>query len=126
MVRGMEGIKEAEVDLAGTKVKVAVAHTLSNARKLLDQIKEGKSPYHFIEIMTCPADVSAAAASPSHDVGDQKKRAESIYKEDINLGIRKSHENPDIQALYKEWLEKPLGEKSHHLLHTDYTKRGIV
>jgi len=127
MVRGMEGIKEAEVDLAGTKVKVAVAHTLSNARKLLDQIKEGKSPYHFIEIMTCPGGCLGGGGQPIPTTWEiRKKRAESIYKEDINLGIRKSHENPDIQALYKEWLEKPLGEKSHHLLHTDYTKRGIV
>lgn len=127
MVRGMEGIREAEVDLAGTKVRVAVAHTLSNARKLLDQIKEGKSPYHFIEVMACPGGCLGGGGQPIPTTWEiRQKRSESIYKEDINLGIRKSHENPEIITLYKEWLEKPLGEKSHHLLHTEYTRREVV
>lgn len=126
MVRGMEGIREAEVDLNGTTVRVAVAHTLANARKLLEEIKAGTSPYHFIEVMTCPGGCLGGGGQPIPTTWEtRRKRAESIYQEDINLGVRKSHENPDIQTLYKEWLGEPLGERSHHLLHTEYVQRGV-
>ncbi|MCK9287760.1 MAG: NADH-dependent [FeFe] hydrogenase, group A6 [Sphaerochaetaceae bacterium] len=126
-VRGMEGIKEAEVTINGTPVKVAVAHTLSNARKVLEEIKNGKSPYAFIEVMTCPGGCLGGGGQPIPTTWEiRKKRAESIYQEDINLGIRKSHENPEIKALYDEFLGQPLGLKSHHLLHTRYTPRGII
>ena len=127
MVRGMDGIKEGEVDLAGTKIKVAVAHTLKNARTLLDQIEKGESPYAFIEVMTCPGGCLGGGGQPIPTNWEiRKMRAESIYKEDLGKGIRKSHENPEVSALYKEFLEKPLGERSHHLLHTKYTKRGVI
>jgi len=123
-VRGLDGIKSAEVDVNGLKVKVAVAHTLSNARKLLDEIKSGKSPYHFIEIMTCPGGCIGGGGQPLSDNPNVlKKRAAAIYTEDEKKTIRKSHENPAVQDLYKEFLVKPLGELSHHLLHTKYTKR---
>ena len=125
-VRGMEGIKEAEVDLNGLKLKVAVAHTLKNARILLEQIERKESPYAFIEIMTCPGGCLGGGGQPIPTTWDiRKKRAESIYKEDAGKPVRKSHENQQVAVLYKEFLKEPLGEMSHHLLHTTYTKRGL-
>jgi iron-only hydrogenase group A len=124
-MRGLTGIKEAEIDLDGTKIKVAVAHTLKNARILLEQIENGTSPYTFIEVMTCPGGCLGGGGQPiptNYEI--RKKRAESIYYEDAHKGIRKSHENPEIIALYHDFLLKPLGEKSHHLLHTKYIGRG--
>jgi NADH-quinone oxidoreductase subunit G/NADP-reducing hydrogenase subunit HndD len=122
----MEGIKEAVVDMKGLKVKVAVAHTLKNARILLEQIERGESPYAFIEVMTCPGGCLGGGGQPIPTTWDiRKKRAESIYLEDANKPIRKSHENPEIETLYKEFLKEPLGEVSHHLLHTSYKKRGL-
>jgi iron-only hydrogenase group A len=124
-VRGFEGIRDAELDLNGTKVKVAVAHTLKNARKLLEQIEKGESPYHFIEVMTCPGGCLGGGGQPIPTTWDiRKKRAESIYAEDSMKGLRKSHENPEVKALYSEFLKEPLGHLSHELLHTEYTKRG--
>jgi len=125
-VRGMEGIKEAEVDLNGLKLKVAVAHTLKNARILLEQIERKESPYAFIEIMTCPGGCLGGGGQPIPTTWEiRKKRAESIYKEDAGKPVRKSHENQQVAVLYKEFLKEPLGEMSHHLLHTTYTKRGL-
>ena len=125
-VRGMDGIKEAEIDLNGTRLKVAVAHTLSNARTLLEQIENGTSPYTFIEVMTCPGGCLGGGGQPiPTDEEIRLKRAESIYLEDKNKPIRKSHENPEIQYLYRHFLQKPLSEKAHHLLHTHYVERGI-
>jgi iron-only hydrogenase group A len=126
-VRGMEGIKEAEVDLKGTKIRVAVAHTLKNARKILEQIEKGESPYAFIEVMTCPGGCIGGGGQPIPTTWEtRKKRAESIYAEDEGKPLRKSHENPEITALYKEFLKEPLGHMSHSLLHTSYTKRGLL
>ncbi len=126
-VRGMEGIRESTLDINGMPVRVAVAHTLKNARTLLDQIKAGASPYHFIEVMTCPGGCLGGGGQPIPTTwAIRQKRAESIYREDVNLGIRKSHENPEIQALYRDFLSEPLGTRSHHLLHTAYTARGII
>jgi iron-only hydrogenase group A len=126
LVRGMEGIKEAEVDLNGTKIKVAVAHTLKNARVLFEQIEKGESPYTFIEVMTCPGGCLGGGGQPIPTTWDiRKKRAESIYKEDVDKPMHKSHENPEIDTLYKDFLKEPLGEVSHHLLHTSYKKRGL-
>ena len=124
-LRGLEGIKSAEIDIEGLKIKVAVANSLSNARKLLEEIKQGKSPYAFIEIMTCPGGCLGGAGQPiSTDPEVKSKRMEAIYREDKNKPLRKSHQNPAVQALYKEFLLEPLGEKSHHLLHTHYTARN--
>lgn len=126
VVRGFEGIKEAELDLAGTKIKVAVAHTLKNARTLLEQIEEGKSPYAFIEVMTCPGGCLGGGGQPIPTTwAIRQKRADSIYREDKLHPIRKSHENPAIKAIYEEFLTEPLGHISHELLHTAYTERGI-
>jgi iron only hydrogenase large subunit-like protein len=126
VVRGMVGIKEAEIDLNGTKIKVAVAHTLKNARVLLEQIENGTSPYAFIEVMTCPGGCLGGGGQPiPTNMEIRKKRAESIYQEDSFKVLRKSHENPEIKALYNDFLLEPLGEKSHHLLHTKYVEREM-
>lgn len=124
-VRGMEGIKEAEINLDGLNLKVAVAHGLSNAKVLLAQVQKGESPYHFIEIMACPGGCLGGGGQPMPtNLEIRKKRAEAIYKEDEGKAIRKSHENPAIIALYKEFLGEPLGKKAHHLLHTTYIERS--
>jgi len=123
-VRGLEGIKEAEVEMKGKKVKVAVAHGLGNARKLLDLIRAGKADYQFIEIMCCPGGCIGGGGQPIPTTREiRQKRIEAIYRADAGMPLRKSHENPAVQTLYKEFLGKPLGEKSHKLLHTHYTKR---
>jgi len=120
----MKGVKVAEIDIDGLNLKVAVAHGLSRAEVLLNQVKKGISPYHFIEIMACPGGCLGGGGQPIPTTpAIREARAKSIYIEDSNKTIRKSHENPAILALYKEFLEEPLGEKSHHLLHTTYTKR---
>jgi iron-only hydrogenase group A len=123
-VRGFDGIKMAEVDLAGTKVRVAVAHTLKNARVLLDEIAAGKSPYHFIEVMTCPGGCIGGGGQPVHvDQAKRLARNAAIYEEDRSMVLRKSHENPSVKALYAEFLGEPLGHLSHELLHTSYSTR---
>lgn len=134
-VRGFEGIKEAAVlmpekmaesweFLAGVTLKVAVAHGLANADKLLKAVKAGEAEYHFIEIMACPGGCLGGGGQPiPTDMEKRYERMRAIYAEDEGLPLRKSHENPEIQLLYAEYLEKPLGHKSHHLLHTKYTKR---
>ncbi|HPQ46532.1 MAG TPA: NADH-dependent [FeFe] hydrogenase, group A6 [Clostridia bacterium] len=123
-VRGLEGIKEAEVYLDGTKVKVAVAHSLSNARKVMELIKSGKAEYAFIEIMCCPGGCIGGGGQPFGGTDELRlKRIEAIYKADGELPLRKSHENPAVKQLYEEFLGEPLGEISHHLLHTHYHSR---
>jgi NADH-quinone oxidoreductase subunit G/NADP-reducing hydrogenase subunit HndD len=123
-VRGMAGIKDAKINLDGIELRVAVAHGLGNARKLLDQIQAGKSKYHFIEVMCCPGGCLGGGGAPvPTDPEIRRKRAEAIYRADRGLAIRKSHENPAVQQLYAEFLGEPLGHKSHELLHTHYTKR---
>jgi iron only hydrogenase large subunit-like protein len=124
-VRGTKGIREAEVDLDGTKIKVAVAHSLKNARILLEEIEKGESPYTFIEVMTCPGGCLGGGGQPIPTNAETRKfRADSIYYEDAHKGIRKSHENPEIKVIYDDFLKEPLGEISHHLLHTTYEERG--
>ena len=126
VLRGFEGIKEAELDLNGTKLRVAVAHTLKNARVLLEQIEEGTSPYAFIEVMTCPGGCLGGGGQPIPTTwAIRQKRSDSLYKEDRLKPIRKSHENPAIKAIYDDFLKEPLGHVSHELLHTDYIERGI-
>jgi iron only hydrogenase large subunit-like protein len=89
-------------------------------------VEKGESPYAFIEVMTCPGGCLGGGGQPIPTTWDiRRKRAESIYQEDLNKPLRKSHENPQIAALYKEFLKEPLGELSHHLLHTSYEKRGV-
>ena len=133
-VRGMESIKEATIKfencveeykfLEGVEAKVAIAHGLTNAREIMDDIVAGKSPYHFIEIMACPGGCIGGGGQPIPTTDEiRKKRIEAIYAEDAGKPIRMSHENPEIITIYEDYLKNPLGEKSHHLLHTKYRKR---
>jgi NADH-quinone oxidoreductase subunit G len=120
-IRGFDGIKEAEVDLNGLVVKVAIAHSLSNARKLMDQVRAGESPYHFIEIMACPGGCIGGGGQPITKRNAKRiERIDAIYLEDEGLPIRKSHENPEVKQIYEDFLHEPLGHKSHELLHTHY------
>jgi len=121
-LRGFEDIRHATLDFDGLPINIGIAHGLGNARKLLEEISQGKSQFHAIEIMACPGGCIGGGGQPYHhgDSGILKKRAAAIYREDAGKPIRKSHENPFIQELYKEFLGKPLSEKSHHLLHTHY------
>lgn len=126
MVRGLDGVKEAVVPIDGIgDVKVAVAHGLGNARKLLDKIKRGDATYHFIEVMACPGGCVSGGGQPVPASNTKRRlRASALYKEDKELKHRKSHDNPAIKAIYEQYLREPLGHKSHKLLHTEYTPRN--
>lgn len=131
-VRGLEGVKEAEIDINGLKLKVAVASGMKNAKVLLDEIRAGKSPYAFIEIMGCPGGCINGGGQPyvkpmflpneDLDILEtyKAKRAAVLYSEDERQAIRQSHNNPDIIKLYKDYLGEPLSEKAEELLHTHY------
>lgn len=129
-VRGLTGIKEATVSVAGMDVKVAVAHGTANAAKLLDAIKAGEKTYHFIEIMGCPGGCVTGGGQPIVDartryfIDPKAARAAATYDEDEAMTIRKSHENPAIKKIYEEFLGEPCGHKSHELLHTHYVDRS--
>lgn len=133
-VEGLEGIKEAAVPiekplpdwsfLDGVELKVAVAHGLGNARRLLEQLASGKASYHFVEVMTCPGGCIGGGGQPRFtDDSVRRARMEAIFREDEGKELRKSHANPDVQKLYAEFLDHPLSEKSHELLHTHYEAR---
>ncbi|HNY68541.1 MAG TPA: NADH-dependent [FeFe] hydrogenase, group A6 [Bacillota bacterium] len=125
-VRGFEGIKEAEVVLGDTTVRVAVAHTLGNARKLLERVRSGEAFYHFIEIMACPGGCIGGGGQPIGTNTERRlERIDAIYQADRDLPLRKSHDNPEVKQLYEEFLGEPLGHRSHELLHTQYTARGV-
>ncbi len=128
-VRGMQGVKEAEYDVAGKKIKVAIASGTKNAKILMDQIKNGTSEYLFIEIMGCPGGCINGGGQPIqhavvHNFVDLKaRRAEALYTADRNNAVRKSHENEAIKTLYTEYLGKPGSHKAHDILHTTYVAR---
>jgi NADP-reducing hydrogenase subunit HndD len=133
-VRGMDGVKEATVKiegctndwkfLEGAELKVAIAHGLVNANKIMKDVRAGKSSYHFIEIMACPGGCIGGGGQPiPTSMEIRKNRMKAIYSEDEHMVLRKSHQNPDVIAIYKEFLEKPNSHKSHELLHTHYTER---
>jgi len=129
-VRGTEGIKEAEYNLAGQTVRVCVASGLANARKIMEDVRAGKSKYDFIEIMSCPGGCVNGGGQPikSAFVRNNKdikgERAKSIYAQDAAMKMRKSHENPAVQQLYKEFLGEPNSHKAHEILHTSYVPRS--
>jgi len=124
-VRGIEGVREAEIQVDGLKVKAAVAHGLTNAREIMEGIKSGRfKDYHFIEIMCCPGGCIGGGGQPYPTNEEiRKKRIEAIYAEDEGMAMRKSHDNPAVKQLYEEFLGEPLSHKSHELLHTHYTPR---
>ncbi|CCZ81225.1 NADH:ubiquinone oxidoreductase [Odoribacter laneus] len=125
-VRGLDNIKKATVRLNGVELHVGIAHGLGNARKLLNEIKEGKSEFHAIEIMACPGGCIGGGGQPLHHGNSEllKARTHALYEEDRNKPLRKSHENPYILKLYEEYLGKPMSEKAHHLLHTHYFNKS--
>ena len=126
-VRGFDGIKEAVIDLDGFPLKVCVAHTLSNARILMDRLRKGELDYHVVEVMACPGGCIGGAGQPYHhgNIDVLNARREAIYREDEGKAIRMSHKNPDIIKLYAEFLGEPLGERSEELLHTHYFNKQI-
>ena len=123
-VRGSEGIKEAEIDMNGTKVKVCIVHGLANARKMMERVRAGTADYHFIEVMACPGGCVGGGGNAPRTWAKVRQRLASVYEEDRNLPIRKSHENPAIKQVYEEFLGAPNSEKAHHLLHTRYFDRS--
>lgn len=121
----LEGLLPQWSFLEGVEVKVAVTHGLSGAAQLMDEIAAGTSPYHFIEVMGCPGGCITGGGQPrSKDPEIKQKRLQALFAEDEGKPLRKSHENPDVISLYELFLGKPLGSKSHELLHTHYTKRS--
>ena len=134
-VRGLKGIKEATFDIKGTKINVAVASSMKNAKILLDEIKAGKSKYQFIEIMGCPGGCINGGGQPfvkeiflpneDDDIMQTyiAKRAKVLYDEDKNKPVRRSHLNKDVQALYKNYLKEPGSHLAHKLLHTSYNNK---
>lgn len=128
-VRGIEGVKEAEIQMGDMVVRAAVAHGTASAKALLEKVKSGEKEYHFIEIMGCPGGCVTGGGQPivkakdRMDKDPKQVRASAIYDEDRDLPLRKSHENPSVQKLYKEYLGEPNSEKAHKLLHTHYTSR---
>lgn len=133
-VRGMQGVREAAIEIKGTKpewsflegvtLKVAIAHGLSNAKKLMEKVESGKADYHFIEIMGCPGGCLGGGGQPIPTSPEiRQARADAIYEEDESMPLRKSHENPEVQTIYADFLGEPLSHKSHDLLHTHYKPR---
>ncbi len=126
-VRGLNGIKEAKVKIGELEVGVAVVNGLANARALLEQIRQGRTDLHFIEVMTCPGGCINGGGQPiSADPEAVRARMQALYNIDRDDRVRTSHANEAVQRLYKEFLGEPLGEKSHHLLHTRYAQRPTV
>ncbi len=133
-VRGMEGVKEVTIKiegctddwkfLEGAELKTAIAHGLTNANKIMRLVRQGKSPYHFVEIMACPGGCIGGGGQPiPTSMEIRKNRMKAIYSEDEHMILRKSHENPDVIAIYKDFLGKPNSHKAHELLHTHYVER---
>jgi len=136
-VVGLEGIKEGEITIEGTvpewnflegvTAKIAVAHTLGQARELIEKIRAGEVEYHFIEIMTCPGGCIGGGGQPRITTDAVREaRMKAIYAEDEGKVMRKSHTNPQVTQVYEEFLVEPLGHKSHELLHTEYFEKERI
>ena len=130
-VRGLKGVKEAEVDVAETKIRVAVAHGMANVGKVLNQVREARDrgdelPYHFIEVMACPGGCIGGGGQP-YGINDEVRRlrAAGLYEDDRDHELRCSHDNPEIQRIYTDFLGEPNSERSHELLHTTYKTRQV-
>ena len=126
-IRGIKGIKKATVKIGDKDVKVAVAHGLGNARRIMEEIKNGTADYSFVEVMACPGGCIMGGGQPIKSskirmtVDVAGKRAEAMYSIDERSTIRKSHENPVLKQIYKDYIGKPGEHKAHELLHTHYT-----
>jgi len=127
-LRGSDGLRKAEVTIGDRVLRIGIASGLGNARTLLEDIREGRDHYDAIEIMACPGGCIAGGGQPYHHGNYEivKKRQKAIYEEDKNRKLRKSHENPEILKLYKEYLGEPFGETAHRLLHTHYEERERI
>ena len=127
-VRGLDGIREAVIDLDGFELKVCVVNTLANARMVMDKLRAGELEYHVIEVMACPGGCIGGTGQPYHhgDIEVIKARQRAIYSEDVGKKLRKSHENPVILRLYREFLGEPLHGKAHEILHTKYRDKSIL
>lgn len=128
-IRGLDGVKEAELNVAGRTVRIAVAHGLAHVESVLDRIRKvreagGEPAYHFVEVMACPGGC-VGGGGQSWGVTDEVRRLRSagLTRDDRQCSLRRSHQNPDVQQIYREFLGQPLGEKAHRLLHTHYTPR---
>jgi iron only hydrogenase large subunit-like protein len=135
-VRGNQGIREASLlienplpewsFLHGVELKVAIAHGLANAKIGMQSVKNGTSDYHLIEIMACPGGCLGGGGQPIPTNPEiRAKRVQALYAEELGLELRKSHENPEVIQLYEDFLEEPLSERAHELLHTHYLKRKV-
>jgi NADH-quinone oxidoreductase subunit G len=130
-IRGLKGVKEAEIDIKGTKVRIAVAHTLSNIEAVLEKVREArkagtKAPWDFIEVMACPGGCISGGGQPYGTTDEVRaKRIAGIYSDDERSVKRCSHQNPDIQKIYADFLDKPGSHKAHELLHTHYMERPL-
>jgi NADP-reducing hydrogenase subunit HndD len=126
-IRGLKGIKTAAVKIGELEVGVAVVSGLANARQLLEELRGGRQDLHFIEVMTCPGGCIAGGGQPiGTDLDKVRMRMQALYRIDREESIRTSHANQGVQRLYEEFLGKPNGHESHHLLHTRYGKREVV
>jgi len=130
-VRGLKGVKEAELEIAGNKIRVAVAHGMANVGKVLNRVREARDagrelPYHFIEVMACPGGCIGGGGQP-YGINDEvrRKRIAGIYEDDRDQKLRCSHDNPEIQRVYADFLGAPLSERAHKLLHTTYKLRQV-
>jgi NADH-quinone oxidoreductase subunit G len=130
-VRGLEGVKEASIDIKGTEIRVAVAHSISNVRTVMERVRDARAagkepPYHFIEVMACRGGCIGGGGQPYGGTDEiRNKRIAGMYDDDVKSDFRCSHHNPAIQKLYQDFLGKPLSETSHKYLHTHYTPRPI-
>jgi NADH-quinone oxidoreductase subunit G len=128
-VRGLDGVKEAALDVDGTEVRIAVAHTMKNIEQVLDKVRAARkkgeeTPYHFIEVMACRGGCIGGGGQPYGATDEiRAKRMAGIYKDDVNSNVRMSHENPQIKRIYDEFLDKPLSAKAQKYLHTTYKPR---
>jgi len=126
-VRGLEGVKEAKVDIQGTTLGVAVVNGLGNARRLMEEIRAGRDDLHFIEVMTCPGGCIGGGGQPyGTDPEAIRARMKALYAIDRDESLRTSHENAGVQQLYEDFLGEPLSERSHRLLHTHYNEREVL
>ena len=127
-LRGLDGIRSATIDFNGTPIKIGIAPSLGTARKLIEEVKNGTSPYHAIEVMACPGGCIGGGGQPFHKGRMEvlKKRAAALYQADAEKPLRKSHENPFVKQLYKEYMGEPCGHRAHELLHTHYVDRKEV